>query len=971
VDHEALYDEYLDLLSAGDAPPPTRFLASRDIDPADAPELVEALTRLHEAAPQTPEPAPPAKGRVLGDFRLLERLGEGGMGVVWLAEQVSLRRRVALKVLRGEIARSGAAQERLEREARAVGQLSHPGIARVYAVGDAKGGSVRFIAMELIGGRGLDEILTDARRDRTPVPPTRVAAWGSQIARALHAAHEHRIVHRDVKPSNIRIEPPATGAPTDPGRAVLLDFGLARDLASDQRTLTETFVGTPHYAAPEQVGRGGGAIDPRTDVYALGTVLYEALTGTPPTAGDTLEQVLVSILTDEPDPPHRKSPGTPRDLSIVVMKALAKDPTKRYASAAALADDLVLELRPISARAPGLMERASRWARRNRAAAAALAAFLTAGVVGVGVLIAQRVSDAIVLEVQIATTLAKAHSLTTRYATERENLRAMESRYETLIRSMQTSHLSPTQDAEIDAAEHTVDRARRERDLLFHGALDLASRAERLGADPAHVERLRALIYLERYYEAEQAMDPAGRDVYRDLLRKHDTTGEADAVRRGTTSLRVTLDPPDAEVHLFRRVPAATVAPDAQGRTIPVPLRDSASSAPRPPLASPHPVLRVVRGSTWGPGPDDALDVEDLILDLEGVPIDIRGGTKAEARASVGGLTATVWRQGRSAKVTIPPLTEPMRLRVTAAPLFANADSRVNPEQLRVEQGLPLDAESYILLARAPGREPVRLTFTLTRNELAAYNVSLPPACTTPAGWIRIPTRSPADPVPTFLIMEREVTVGEYHEFLNHPAAQARIAADPNHRLEPRDNETARGLRDAQGRFLIPEGWDPEWPIIFVTHHAARAYAAWKAERAREVGVDVTYDLPSEDQWVRAAAAAEGDRYVWGPRFRAKWASSCFAIPSPSPEPVRSYPIDESAMGVYDLAGSASEWTTIVWVPGQLYMKHAGGAWGTGEPEMFTVYGGNGAPPEVRGGMIGFRLVATEPPAQAGGGPRP
>jgi formylglycine-generating enzyme required for sulfatase activity/tRNA A-37 threonylcarbamoyl transferase component Bud32 len=965
VDPEALYDEYLDLLASGDALSPERFLAARDLDPAADPDLLDALRRLHEAAPPPPAVAlQPEKGRVLGDFRLIERLGEGGMGVVWLAEQVSLRRRVALKVLRGEIAMSRGAHERLEREARAVGQLSHPGIARVHAVGDAKGGSVRFIAMELIGGRGLDEILADARRDRVPVPPTRVAAWGSQIARALHAAHDHQIVHRDVKPSNIRIEPPPAPA-QGPGRAVLLDFGLARDLASDQRTLTETFVGTPHYAAPEQVGRGGGAIDPRTDVYALGTVLYEALTGTPPTAGNTLEQVLVSILTDEPDPPHKKSPSTPRDLSIVVMKALAKDPAKRYASAAALADDLdaVLELRPISARAPGPLERASRWARRNRAAAAAIAAFAFAGMIGAGVWIAQHRADSQRLIAEISDTLAQARVLTTRYANERETLREMELRYEDLYRRMQTSHLTPQQDAEIDAAEHTVDRARRERDLLFHGALDLASRAERLGAERADVERLRALIYLEHYYEAEQALDPAGTDVYRDLIRKHDATGEADAIRRGVTSLRVQLDPPEAEVHLFRRVPASTISPDAQTRTIPVPLRDTSTSSPRPPLASAHPVLRVVRGMSWGPGPDDALDPEDLILDLDGMPFDLRGAFKAEARAALGGYAATVWRGGRATRVTIPNLAEPMIVRATAAPLFANADSRVTATEISPsdpESGrLALDAESYILLARAPGREPVRLTFKLTRNERAVIDLALLPIGTTPPGWVRVPRKSDADRTPTFLIMEREVTVREYHDFLNHPTTQARLAADPNLRLEPRDDETARGLRDEQGRFTIPQGWDPEWPIIFITHHAAKAYAAWKTDLARDAGVNLVYDLPNEDQWVRAAAAAEGDRYVWGPRFRAKWTSSCFAIPSPSPEPIRSYPIDESALGVYDLAGSASEWTTILWVQGQTYMKHAGGAWGTGEPGMFTVYGGNGTLPETRGGMIGFRLVAT------------
>ena len=187
-----------------------------------------------------PSGEPDSGGKHLGEFRLLEILGEGGMGVVHLARQESLDRLVALKVIRPELARSTTAMVRFEREARAIARLRHPNIVTVYAVGEDKG--VRYIAMELATGNGLNTVLEDAADNGEPVPIATVLRWTAELARALDYAHEHGIVHRDVKQSNIRITPE--------GRPLLLDFGLARELDSAGATLTEAFVGSPHYVAP-------------------------------------------------------------------------------------------------------------------------------------------------------------------------------------------------------------------------------------------------------------------------------------------------------------------------------------------------------------------------------------------------------------------------------------------------------------------------------------------------------------------------------------------------------------------------------------------------------------------------------------------------------------------------------------------------------------------------------------------------
>jgi serine/threonine-protein kinase len=381
------FDELLDLRFRGEKVDAGAFLAAHPNLTESEREQIRKFCRSrapHEPSSPTdgaagadpPDQSPPIPR--LGGYRLGHRLGAGGMGAVFLAQDESLGRPVAVKILGPDLLGTGERSERFLREARAVARLRHPNIVDVYAAGEQDG--FRYLAMELLRGASLHDLIADAASRGTRLAVGDLVRWGTEIARALQAAHEAHVIHRDVKPSNIRI--------TEDARAVLLDFGLA--LEDGAATLTESgaFRGSPQYASPEQVGVAGVPIDARTDVYSLGATLYEGLTGVAPFRGETREQLFNHILSSEPAPPRKLDPSIPRDLETVVLAALEKDPARRYASAAALAADLeafrdgrAISVRPISA--PG---RLFRWAKRQPVkaglGATAILALLATAVLG-------------------------------------------------------------------------------------------------------------------------------------------------------------------------------------------------------------------------------------------------------------------------------------------------------------------------------------------------------------------------------------------------------------------------------------------------------------------------------------------------------------------------------------------------------------------------------------------------------------
>ncbi len=422
-----LADEFLARLERGEEPALEEYAQRYPQVAAILRQVLPALQVMRSPAPDDLLTPPAHTGGPLGDYRLLREVGRGGMGIVYEAEQVSLGRRVALKVLPFAAALDPKQLQRFKQEAQAAAHLVHQNIVAIYGVGCERG--VHYYAMQFIDGQTLAAVIAELRRIReirNPKPETRnkseapnskpeagsladptqavgatrqefgaadfefvsdfelrisdfcrrVAQLGIQAAEALEHAHQQGVIHRDIKPANLLV---ATTSPSPLGgegrgeglRLWVTDFGLAR-LGSDAAlTLTGDVLGTLRYMSPEQALGRRELVDHRTDLYALGATLYELLTLEPVFSGHDREELLRQITHEEPRPPRQVNPALPADLETVVLKALAKEPAERYATAQELADDLerFLKDEPIRARRPTVLHRTSKWARRHKAVA--------------------------------------------------------------------------------------------------------------------------------------------------------------------------------------------------------------------------------------------------------------------------------------------------------------------------------------------------------------------------------------------------------------------------------------------------------------------------------------------------------------------------------------------------------------------------------------------------------------------------
>jgi len=404
--HEILV-RYVDALEKGLQPDPKEFITQYPEFAADLEEYFAGLRQLDQlAAPLRGLVSAPV-ARQLGDFRLLREVGRGGMGIVYEAEQISLGRRVALKVLSFAAVLDSKHLRRFQNEAQAAAHLHHHNIVPVYAIGCERG--VHYFAMQFIEGQALDGVLREMRERETtppgleagakrasdarggPIPASTaettqvrallstersqgkseyfrmVARWVIQAAEALEHAHQQGIIHRDVKPANLIVD--------DSGHLWMTDFGLAHYQTDLGLTMTGDLVGTLRYMSPEQALAKRGIVDHRTDIYSLGVTLYELLTLQPAIPGEDRQELLRQIAFADPRPPSRLRKGISADLETIVLKAIAKEAEGRYSTARELADDLqrFLADRPVLAKRPTLAHRLRKWLGRHKA--------MTAGVI--------------------------------------------------------------------------------------------------------------------------------------------------------------------------------------------------------------------------------------------------------------------------------------------------------------------------------------------------------------------------------------------------------------------------------------------------------------------------------------------------------------------------------------------------------------------------------------------------------------
>jgi serine/threonine-protein kinase len=388
---DLVYGEFLLREELGESPALDEYLQRFP----DCAEQLQLQVKLHQAlesgkmAPTVPVAASPDQGPAVAGYEILRELDRGGMGVVYLARQKGLNRLVALKMALGGGAANAEQLARFRAEAETAALLRHPNIVQIHEVGECAGRP--YFTMEFLEGGSLAE-----RLGGTPQPGRAAAELVETLARAMHYAHQHGVIHRDLKPANIllsRIEDRGSRIEKDKNDPVFLDprssildprssvpkitdFGLAKHLvAGALQTQSGAILGTASYMAPEQAAGHARGVGPAVDVYALGAILYELLTGRPPFQAATLLETLELVRSAEPVPPRRLQPKLPRDLETICLKCLEKSPQKRYASAQELAEELhrFLHHEPIRARRTGPLGQGWRWCRRKPALAAVLA----------------------------------------------------------------------------------------------------------------------------------------------------------------------------------------------------------------------------------------------------------------------------------------------------------------------------------------------------------------------------------------------------------------------------------------------------------------------------------------------------------------------------------------------------------------------------------------------------------------------
>lgn len=982
--------EYIELERKGAAPPVAEF-ARRHAPIAEA--LATCLHALAIAGspngePGAESPPPPTD---FGDFRIVRAIGRGGMGAVYEALQVSLPRRVALKVLPPADRSDPDRLRRFRREIEATASLQHPNIVPVLEAGEV--GGLPYYAMPLIEGRSLDRVIASFRSEPKTVPLASrdgLVAWVARfidVARALAAAHRAGIVHRDVKPSNLFL--------SEDGRLLVLDFGLNRAVAGGRLSQTGAPVGTPRYMSPEQILFGRMPVDGRSDVFGLAATLYEVLTQVPAFDGDCVESVFRAILSKEPVPLRRIDPRMPDDLEAVVLKALEKEPDLRYAGADEFADDLLrfLEYQPVVARPAGFFRRVRTRLRGNRPLAATGLAGLLA-LAGTGIAIGwQATKEARLFDRFVA----QAHDRMD-FGQPREALGHLDAALALRPRDEEVRAYRDAVESARAAADAELMRllARKEAERELALARAASKRLEELA--PA-IEELRNDLRFARArilpwdpfpaksaaYETERRLEEAlierdaalrsviehaelarktlpdapiagpGRGIeeeairreYEAAVRQRDADRVAaierlvgvyfadslldDALSRSTVSFETT--PPGAEVYLFR------YAETGYRIAVPVPF-PTAEPAPgslgEKPTGEPWLALRLT-AFPRGPEPLPAR-AGDLVTAICGEPP--RGASWVNDHLALPHGHVVQVRRSRPdlPNAAPPPHSEDEVFEAELPPGSAGALEgeivRRDPYPLDLSEsnraGLtpipsrPIEPGAYLALLRRAGSPDVRVPFHVFRGEEEKVDVAFPAPENVGPGFVHVPRGPlvidadhgsrgadlPAESiVPSFSIAERETTFGEYEAFL---AALARTAPGEALARIPRGPVpgSRRGeLVNTERVRLAPPGGDPKTALVGVSLSDAEAYCRWLTSVERRDRI--TYRLPTEAEWERAARGADARQFVWGVRMDWTLARTGLSAPRTSVLPGGLYPADRSVFDASDMNGNAREWCVL------------------------------------------------------------
>ena len=909
----------------------------------------------------------------IGEFRIIREIGRGGMGVVYEAEQVTMGRQVALKVLARGAGLDPKALERFKREIRATAKVSHPNIVRIFSVGEWEGRP--YYTMEYIEGISMDRLvdlirrgtsldfrdsgagqgLVDALHRQDTVLLARLAAAedeetdrtstespeGEQpamarprgashfrfIARlvrdaagALDYAHRQGVVHRDIKPSNLLL--------TQDEQVRVTDFGLAVEIDGASLTQTGTMAGTPQYMSPEQLLIRRVRVDARTDVYSLGVTLYELLTLTPPFSADSREQLLLNIAVKEPRRPQRLNPHVPRDLQTIALKAMEKDPQHRYQSAQLMADDLsrFLNDEPIRAVAPSMATKLSKFVRRHKALSAAVVASFAFLIIG----------SVAAWEVQEQRRQAEAKTLIQRAEKAGEEGRA------NVALDLLKDALALDRQNALVAAE--VAR-------LQADARALKQARERQAKEQLALSRVtEATPFARKYRDASRAAQQIRAEIEqtrRDLHRVYPIKDKAS-------------EPPELEDRLAD-------------------LEDCLVKAKQDAAAAFSAAAGLLHGAS-SLAPTNAA-VRSQLAELYVCAL-----LDAEARGNVREVAfyqrlASQYDDGRFAEL----LKGDGKLTIRTSPEGANVmlckyvqggrrlvSQREGPLGITPIPPHRIAMGSYLLVIEKHGFRQVKCPVLITRQAEETIDIPLYTDEDIGEGMVYVPPGKcilggdpegqrplPAETkfLPGFFVGQTEVACGQYLEFLN-----ALARADPNQAKQRVPCWSQNGLRrsfwarGSDGLYEIPPDLSPDMPVFGIAWEDAEAFCRWLSKKRGR-----PFRLPTSAEWEKAARGADGRYFPWGNRSAREYANTLYMGKHPQdrkPVACATHPLDVSPYGVCDMAGNVAEVCQDWLTEGRKALK--GHSWDCMH-ERARLATRRPCDPKTPHLSVGFRLAADAP----------